>query len=90
MISFQSLWNAGGHDGITKSLTLKSSRCLGVNTLLIEGSPNNYRTLKNTRPYDWTVNAALCDGDFIIEIFFTDSSKYSRSDPTKPFCIVIL
>ena len=72
----QSIWNhslmdddmipivveVGGHDGITKSLTLKASRCLAVNTLLIEASPTNYRVLEQARgSYDWTVHGALCD-----------------------------
>lgn len=57
------LVEVGGHDGITKSLSLKASRCLSMNTLLIEASPYNYRTLEKARSYDWTVNAALCDGD---------------------------
>jgi hypothetical protein len=39
----------------------KSSRCLHVNTLLIEASPSNYKILEQTRAYDTTVNAALCD-----------------------------
>jgi len=52
---------AGGHDGITKSLSLKSSRCFGVNTLLIDASPFNYKVLHKTRAYDRTVHAALCD-----------------------------
>ena len=55
----------GGHDGITKSISLKSSRCLHANTLLIEASPLNYKTLRKARAYDTTVNAALCDGDFV-------------------------
>ena len=55
----------GGHDGITKSISLKSSRCLHTNTLLIEASPTNYAVLKNSRAYDTTVNGALCDGDFV-------------------------
>ena len=59
------LIECGGHDGITKSLSLKASRCLNMNTLLIEGSPSNFNILKQTRDYDFTVNAALCDGDFI-------------------------
>lgn len=54
----------GGHDGITKSQTLKVSRCLSMNTLLIEGSPSNYRVLERTRgSYDRTVHAALCEGE---------------------------
>ena len=32
----------GGYDGITKSLSLSSSQCLRINTLLIEASPSNY------------------------------------------------
>lgn len=60
------LIEVGGHDGITKSQSLKASRCLGMNTLLIEASPNTYRTLQQARGnYDWTVNAALCDGDYV-------------------------
>lgn len=56
----------GGHDGITKSQTLKASRCLGVNTLLIEASPTNYNVLRQTRgSFDWTVHGALCDGPSI-------------------------
>jgi hypothetical protein len=55
----------GGHDGITKSLSLKASICLNMNTLLIEASPLNYNVLRQTRAYDITVNAALCDGDFV-------------------------
>lgn len=55
----------GGHDGISKSLSLKSSTCLAMNTLLIEASPSNYNILKQTRSYDLTVNAALCDGDSV-------------------------
>eukprot|EP00977_Amphora_coffeiformis_P018897 scaffold6781_cov204-Amphora_coffeaeformis.AAC.12 len=56
----------GGHDGITKSQTLKASRCLSVNTLLIEASPTTYHVLEKSRgPYDLTVNAALCDGESI-------------------------
>jgi hypothetical protein len=54
----------GGHDGITKSTSLKVSRCLGVNTMLIEASPSNFRILEQTRPYDHIVNGALCEGDF--------------------------
>ena len=56
----------GGHDGITKSLSLKASRCLAMNTLLIEASPITYRTLEQARgKYDWTVHAALCSGDSV-------------------------
>lgn len=55
----------GGHDGITKSQSLKSSRCLAMNTLLIEASPSNYNILKQTRSYDFTVNAALCSGESV-------------------------
>lgn len=54
----------GGHDGITKSMSLKVSRCLNVNTMLIEASPSNYKVLKKARSYDLTVNAALCEGDY--------------------------
>ena len=35
----------GGHDGITKSISLKSSICLNMNTLLIEGSPTNFNAM---------------------------------------------
>jgi len=55
----------GGHDGITKSNSLKPSRCLHANTLLIEASPSNYNVLRKARAYDTTVNAALCDGDYV-------------------------
>jgi len=57
----------GGHDGITKSISLKSSRCLHTNTLLIEASPSNYAILRQSRAYDTTVNAALCEsgGSFV-------------------------
>lgn len=56
----------GGHDGITKSLSLKASRCLHMNTLLIEASPANFNILQQTRgSYDITVHAALCDGESI-------------------------
>jgi len=55
----------GGHDGITKSTTLKASRCLQINTLLIEASPANYNVLKNSRSYDWTVHGALCEDEYI-------------------------
>lgn len=54
----------GGHDGITKSMSLKVSRCLGVNTMLIEASPSNYRVLEKSRRYDFTVNAALCEDEY--------------------------
>ena len=50
----------GGHDGITKSQTLKASRCLHVNTLLIEATPALYEILRKSRSYDTTVHAALC------------------------------
>jgi hypothetical protein len=56
---------SGGHDGITKSLSLKASMCLQVNTMLIEASPSNYNVLKQTRKYDLTVNAALCEQDYV-------------------------
>ncbi|MGK3762146.1 MAG: hypothetical protein ACI8RD_014464 [Bacillariaceae sp.] len=36
------LVECGGHDGITKSLTLKASMRLNMNTMLIEGSPFNF------------------------------------------------
>lgn len=55
----------GGHDGITKSQSLKTSECLAMNTLLIEASPQNFHVLKQTRARDITVNAALCDGESI-------------------------
>jgi len=61
----------GGHDGITKSLSLKTSRCLHTNTLLIEASKDNYKTLQKSRAYDTTVFAALCDptkGDGFVEL----------------------
>jgi len=64
----------GGHDGITKSISLKSSICLNMNTLLIEGSPTNFNVLKHARKYDFTVNAALCDGDYVEMV---DNSKNS-------------
>uniref|UniRef100_A0A7S4JSV5 Methyltransferase FkbM domain-containing protein n=1 Tax=Odontella aurita TaxID=265563 RepID=A0A7S4JSV5_9STRA len=64
----------GGHDGITKSISLKSSICLNMNTLLIEGSPKNFNVLHQTRKYDFTVNAALCDGDYVEMV---DNSKNS-------------
>ena len=55
---------AGAHDGITKSISLKCSACLFMNTLLIEASPQNYNVLSKSRPYDHTVNAALCNDEF--------------------------
>jgi FkbM family methyltransferase len=55
----------GGHDGITKSLSLKASTCLGVNTMLIEASPKNYGILSKSRAYDRTINAALCEVGFV-------------------------
>lgn len=58
----------GGHDGITKSLSLKASACLGVNTMLIEASPKNYGILSKSRAYDRTVNAALCKLGTFVEI----------------------
>jgi len=64
----------GGHDGITKSQSLKSSICLGMNTLLIEASPINYKVLKQTRKYDFTVNAALCSGDSVEMVELDDNS----------------
>lgn len=54
----------GGHDGITKSISLKASQCLKANTLLVEASPLNYNILKKSRAYDSTVNAALCEDDY--------------------------
>lgn len=68
----------GGHDGITKSLSLKASRCLHVNTLLIEASPLNYKTLRKSRAYDTTVNAALCDGGFVDILDHSENSGQSR------------
>jgi Methyltransferase FkbM domain len=59
------LVECGGHDGITKSLTLKASVCLAMNTLLIEASPSTYHVLKQTRSHDFTVNAALCNGESV-------------------------
>jgi FkbM family methyltransferase len=59
------LVECGGHDGITKSLTLKASVCLAMNTLLIEASPSNYNILKQMRSHDFTVNAALCNGESV-------------------------
>jgi hypothetical protein len=62
------LIEVGGHDGITKSISLKSSICLNVNTLLIEGSPTNYNIIRQTRAYyyDDVVNAALCNGESVL------------------------
>lgn len=57
---------AGAHDGITKSISLKCSACLFMNTLLIEASPQNFNVLSKSRPYDRTVNAALCNEDFVM------------------------
>eukprot|EP00978_Attheya_sp_CCMP212_P019525 scaffold54848_cov46-Attheya_sp.AAC.5 len=68
----------GGHDGITKSLTLKASMYLNMNTLLIEGSPSNFKILKQTRNCDFSVNAALCDGTFIEMIENTANSGETR------------
>lgn len=51
----------GGHDGITKSISLKSSVCLHVNTILIEASRVNYQVLERARPRDTTIHAALCE-----------------------------
>jgi len=60
------LIEVGGHDGITKSLSLKASICLEMNTLLIEASPTTYRVLQQTRGnHDMTVNAALCEGESV-------------------------
>lgn len=55
----------GGHDGITKSISLKASQCLKANTLLIEASPLNYNILKKSRAYDSTINAALCEDEYV-------------------------
>lgn len=77
------LIECGGHDGITKSLSLKTSRCLNMNTLLIEGSPSNFNILNQTRKYDFTVNAALCDGDFIEMSENTVNSGETRVVSTK-------
>mmetsp|Transcript_34728 Transcript_34728/g.76014 ORF Transcript_34728/g.76014 Transcript_34728/m.76014 type:complete len:329 (-) Transcript_34728:613-1599(-) len=60
------LIEAGAHDGITKSISLKSSACLFTNTLLIEASPENYKVLSKSRKYDRTVHAALCNQDFVM------------------------
>jgi FkbM family methyltransferase len=54
----------GAHDGITKSMSLKTSMCLQANVLLIEASPTNYKVLEQARSYDTTVNAALCEGEY--------------------------
>jgi len=59
------LVECGGHDGITKSLTLKASVCLQMNTLLIEASPSNFETLRQPRSCDLMVNAALCSGESV-------------------------
>ena len=56
----------GGHDGITKSISLKASICLEMNVLLIEASPPNFNILKRSRSYDTTVNAALCNQEFAL------------------------
>ena len=56
---------AGGHDGITKSTSLLSSICLNINILMVEASSINYNVLKKSRPYDTTINAALCTEDFV-------------------------
>jgi len=56
----------GAHDGITKSISLKCSACLFMNTLLIEASPRSYQVLSKSRPYDRTVNAALCNEEFVM------------------------
>ena len=55
----------GGHDGITKSISLKASQCLKANTLLIEASPLNYNILKKSRAYDSSLNAALCEDEYV-------------------------
>jgi FkbM family methyltransferase len=68
------LVECGGHDGITKSLTLKASVCLAMNTLLIEASPSNYNILKQTRGHDFTVNAALCNGESVELIEYHSNS----------------
>ena len=73
----------GGHDGITKSQTLKASRCLHMNTLLIEASPTNYKTLSQARKYDFTVNAALCDGDSVQLYENQDNSGESSISETQ-------
>ena len=54
---------SGGHDGISKSVSLKPSVCFHMNTLLIEASPSNYDLLSMTRAYDHVIHAALCDKD---------------------------
>lgn len=59
------LVECGGHDGITKSLSLKASVCLKMNTLLIEGSPTTFNILQQTRAYDRTVHAALCNEEYV-------------------------
>ena len=56
----------GGHDGITKSISLKASICLEMNVLLIEASPPNFNILKRSRSYDTTVSAALCNQEFAL------------------------
>ncbi|KAG7356290.1 methyltransferase FkbM domain containing protein [Nitzschia inconspicua] len=68
----------GGHDGITKSMSLKVSRCLQVNTMLIEASPTNYRVLEKARSYDITVNAALCEGNYAEMEESADNSGQSK------------
>lgn len=73
----------GGHDGITKSLSLKASICLSMNTLLIEASPKNYNVLKQSRSCDFTVNAALCDGDSVQLLEKAENSGETHIAPAK-------
>ena len=68
---------SGGHDGITKSLSLKVSRCLGMATVLIEASPNNFKVLAKTRPYDFPVNFALGAPDSPDTLPFLENSNNS-------------
>lgn len=72
------LLEVGGHDGITKSLSLKSRVCLHVNTMLIEGSPPNHQVLRQTRSYDRVVHAALCDGENVTMQLHEGNSGQSK------------
>lgn len=82
------LVEVGGHDGITKSISLKASICLNVNTLLIEASPYNFNILKKSRAYDYTVNAALCEGESaVIQENPVNSGESKLADVHQAFSI---
>jgi FkbM family methyltransferase len=63
----------GGHDGITKSISMSLENSLGWRALLIEPAPSNFQKILRYRPHTQVFNTAVCNVPKMLHFVELDS-----------------